>query len=42
MREGFDPTQTEDAIYFNDPERKVFVRLDTALHERICAGAIRL
>jgi hypothetical protein len=42
MREGFDPALTEDAIYFNDPARRAFVRLDASLHERVRAGAIRL
>jgi fatty-acyl-CoA synthase len=42
VREGFDPAQTADAIYFNDPRAKAFVRLDTALYEQIQRGEIRL
>jgi len=42
MRQGYDPTVVEDAIYFNDPSRQAFVRLDRALYERIQAKAIRL
>jgi fatty-acyl-CoA synthase len=42
VRAGFDPSLTEDAVYFNDAARGAFVRLDTALYERIRDGAIRL
>jgi fatty-acyl-CoA synthase len=41
-RNGYDPTATADAIYFDDPARQAFVRLDRALYERIQAGALRL
>ncbi len=41
-RQGLDPTLTADAIYFNDPGRKAFVRLDKALYDRIQAGEVRL
>jgi fatty-acyl-CoA synthase len=41
VREGFDPVATGDAIYFNDRERRAFVRLDKALHDRIQSGQIR-
>jgi len=42
MRQGYDPTVVEDAIYFNDPGRPAFVRLDRSLYERIRAKAVRL
>ena len=42
VREGFDPAATDDPIYFNDPQRKAFVRLDPALYDRISAGQVRL
>jgi len=42
VRAGFDPSLTEDAIYFNDAARGAFVRLDTALNERIRDGVLRL
>jgi fatty-acyl-CoA synthase len=42
IREGFDPKATPDAIYFNDPAQQAYVRLDPALHARICAGKLRL
>ena len=41
-REGYDPAATSDPIYFNDPERREFVRLDGALYARIQAGQVRL
>jgi len=42
VKQGFDPSATADAIYFNDPERRAFVRLDPALYAHICNGEIRL
>jgi len=42
IREGFDPKATPDAIYFDDPAQQAYVRLDPALHARICAGKLRL
>jgi fatty-acyl-CoA synthase len=41
-RLGYDPSLTDDAIYFNDAGRGAFVRLDTALYERVQSGGIRL
>jgi len=42
VRQGYDPAASADVIYFNDPDRRAFVRLDAALYERIQAGQIRL
>ena len=42
LKEGFDPTLTVDPIYFNDPQRKAFVRVDPELYERIKSGEVRL
>jgi fatty-acyl-CoA synthase len=42
QRQGFDPAATSDAIYFDDPAKKAFVRLDTALFASITAGKVRL
>ena len=42
QHEGFDPAATSDAIYFDDPARKAFVRLDGALFARIAAGKVRV
>jgi fatty-acyl-CoA synthase len=41
-RQGYDPTSTGDAIYFDDPAQQALVRLDRALYERIQKGAVRL
>jgi fatty-acyl-CoA synthase len=42
VKQGFDPGGTDEPIYFNDPQRKAFVRLDPALYGEINAGRIRL
>jgi fatty-acyl-CoA synthase len=42
VKDGFDPGRTSDPIYFSDPQRKAFVRLDGALFADINAGRIRL
>jgi len=42
VKQGFDPKATEDAIYFNDPQTRAFVRLDSALYSRILAGEVKL
>ena len=41
-REGYDPSATTDAIYFNDPIRQHFVRLDAETFARIRSGDVRL
>jgi fatty-acyl-CoA synthase len=41
-RAGFDPSLTDDAIYFNDAGRGAFVRLDHALFRRIQTGKMRV
>jgi fatty-acyl-CoA synthase len=41
-RQGFNPTTTADAIYFDDPSRQAYTRLDDALFQRIQNGTIRL
>jgi uncharacterized protein (DUF924 family) len=42
VKQGFDPKTTEDAIYFNNPQTRAFVRLDPALYDRILAGEVKL
>jgi fatty-acyl-CoA synthase len=42
VKDGFDPGRTVDPIYFNDPQRKAFVRVDAPLYDQINAGQIRL
>jgi fatty-acyl-CoA synthase len=41
LKEGFDPSH-DDPIYFNDPQRKAFVRLDPTLFDQINSGQVRL
>ena len=38
----YDPAASADAIYFNDPARQAFVRLDADLYRRIRSGKVRL
>src|SRR5271163_417129 len=40
--ESYDPSTTTDAIYFNDPVRQAFVKIDSELLEKIRAGQFRL
>ncbi|HLH97782.1 MAG TPA: long-chain-acyl-CoA synthetase [Xanthobacteraceae bacterium] len=42
VRAGFDPSHTDDAIYFNDAERGAFVRMDKPLLDRLRAGRMKL
>lgn len=42
VAQGFDPAQSADAIYFDDPRAGAFVRLDAALYQQIVGGKIRL
>jgi len=41
-RQGFDPTASADALYFDDAAAQEYVRLDEAAHASIVAGALRL
>jgi fatty-acyl-CoA synthase len=41
-REGYDPTMTAEALYFDDPAQQAFVRLDDSLYTRIQANKLRL
>jgi fatty-acyl-CoA synthase len=41
-REGYNPAVMHDAIYFDDPTRRRFVRLDKGLYGRIQGGKVRL
>jgi fatty-acyl-CoA synthase len=42
IREGFDPSATSDAIYFNNPERQAFVPLDKVVYDRILTEQVPL
>ena len=41
VHEGYDPAASSDVVYFNDPERHAFIRLDGALYARIQTGQLR-
>jgi fatty-acyl-CoA synthase len=41
-RESYDPSATADPIYFNDPVRQSFVKIDSELFESIQSGKVRL
>jgi fatty-acyl-CoA synthase len=40
VRQGYDPAATSDTIYFNDPEREAFIRLDQIQYECIQTGQL--
>jgi fatty-acyl-CoA synthase len=42
VKDGFNPAATNDAIYFNDPQQRAFVRLDAELYAKLERGEIRL
>jgi fatty-acyl-CoA synthase len=42
FRDGYDPSTTDDAIYFDDRTGEAFVRLDSVLYERIQTGDLHL
>ncbi len=42
VAQGYDPDSTTDEIYFNDPQRAAFVRLDRILYDRMQGGHVRL
>ncbi len=42
VRQGFDPVETSDVLYFDNAESGAFTRLDQELYHRIQVGGIRL
>ncbi len=42
VRDGYNPSAITEPVYFKDPERDAFVRIDETLFARIQAGHIRL
>jgi fatty-acyl-CoA synthase len=40
VHQGYEPVAGADVIYFNEPEREAFVRLDKLLYDRIQTGDI--
>jgi fatty-acyl-CoA synthase len=41
-REGFDPAGIADEMFFDDPRKLAYVRLDAPLHRAIVSGAVRV
>jgi fatty-acyl-CoA synthase len=41
VRQGYDPSVTADAVYFDDREQEGFVPLDKPLYDRIQTGQVR-
>ena len=41
-RQGYDPGATTDTLYFDDPGRADYVRLDPPLYQRIVSGGLRV
>ena len=42
VKEGFDPAQLEDPIYYRDPEKSCYVPLDAIAFDRVANGEIRI
>ena len=42
VKQGFDPSNIAEPLYFNDPQTKTFVPLDATLYRQIQNGEIRL
>ena len=42
VKEGFDPSQIEDPVYFRNPETGHFEQVTPEVYTRICEGGIRL
>lgn len=41
LRDGFDPTLTDDLLFYRDDARRSYEPLDRAAHEAICSGKLR-
>src|SRR5262249_12989707 len=41
-KEGFDPGNISDTLFFDDPRVHAYVCLDSALYQQIVSGAVRL
>jgi fatty-acyl-CoA synthase len=42
VKEGFDPGNISDTLFFDDPRVHAYVRLDSALYQEIVSGKVRL
>jgi fatty-acyl-CoA synthase len=41
-KEGFDPAQVADALFFDDPRERAYVRVDEMLYGKIVSGDVRV
>jgi len=42
VKQGFNPTEIKDAIYFRDDSKKTYIRLDPNLYKAISEGIVKL
>ncbi len=42
VKEGFNPVNIKDKLYYQDDSRKCYVPLDSELHQHIIAGKSKL
>jgi fatty-acyl-CoA synthase len=42
VAQGFDPSATSDATFFDDPRQQAYVRIDPALYRALVDGKIKL
>jgi len=42
VKDGFDPANIRDPLFFDDPRVRAYVRLDSTLHAQIVSGEVRL
>ena len=42
MREGYNPAATSEPIFFDDPDKQAFIRLDQVLYDKIQTGRVRV
>ena len=42
MKDGFDPANISDPLFFDDPREHAYVRLDSALYAQIVSGEVRV
>jgi hypothetical protein len=42
VRDGFDPSRIEQAVYFDDPDERRYVQITGDLYARIQSGAYKL
>jgi fatty-acyl-CoA synthase len=42
VKDGFDPANIRDPLFFDDPRVRAYVGLDSSLHAQIVSGQVRL